>query len=138
MKLAPVVVHINLLHSFWYSSILLINLTPSYPFYYFPTQVIGLSHPLLSSLVPTFYLFCRFTNTHRCTAWIQISEGSEVISVIFRSPSGEYLHGGTVIAEQGCWSMLKGGIVATFSGPVDLTFEVSYASPLFSAIFCPR
>ncbi|XP_057543764.1 endo-1,4-beta-xylanase 5-like [Amaranthus tricolor] len=57
------------------------------------------------------------------SAWIQISEGSEVISVIFRSPSGEYLHGGTVIAEQGCWSMLKGGIVATFSGPVDLTFE---------------
>ncbi|XP_021837830.1 endo-1,4-beta-xylanase 5-like [Spinacia oleracea] len=57
------------------------------------------------------------------SAWIQISKGSEIISVKFRSSSGNYLHGGTVIAEQGCWSMLKGGIVANFSGPVDLTFE---------------
>ncbi|XP_021748955.1 uncharacterized protein LOC110714727 isoform X1 [Chenopodium quinoa] len=57
------------------------------------------------------------------SAWIQISQGSEVISVKFRSPGGKYLHGGTVIAEQGCWSMLKGGIVAAFSGPVDLFFE---------------
>lgn len=61
-----------------------------------------------------------------CTAWIQLSEGSEIIAVKFRIPGGnEYLHGGTVIAEQGCWSMLKGGIVANISGPVDLTFEVS-------------
>ncbi|KAL2895665.1 Anti-sigma-I factor RsgI6 [Bienertia sinuspersici] len=58
------------------------------------------------------------------SAWIQISEGSEIVAVKFRKPSGEgYLHGGTVIAEQGCWSMLKGGIVAKSSGSFDLTFE---------------
>ncbi|XP_010673245.2 endo-1,4-beta-xylanase 5-like isoform X1 [Beta vulgaris subsp. vulgaris] len=62
------------------------------------------------------------------SAWIQISEGSEIIAVKFRSPTGKFLHGGTVIAEQGCWSMLKGGIVATFSGPVDLTFETNNTS----------
>ncbi|XP_021745750.1 uncharacterized protein LOC110711639 [Chenopodium quinoa] len=59
------------------------------------------------------------------SAWIQISEGSEIIAVKFRSPCGKYLHGGTVIAEQGCWSMLKGGIVANFTGTVDLTFETN-------------
>jgi len=46
------------------------------------------------------------------------------VAVIFRGPSRERLHGGTVIAEQGCWSMLKGGIVASFSGLADLTFQV--------------
>ncbi|XP_021860840.1 endo-1,4-beta-xylanase 5-like [Spinacia oleracea] len=64
------------------------------------------------------------------SAWIQISQGSEIIAVKFRSQSGggDYLHGGTVIAEQGCWSMLKGGVVANLSGLVDLTFETNNTS----------
>ncbi|CAO2831469.1 unnamed protein product [Amaranthus hypochondriacus] len=62
-------------------------------------------------------------------AWIQLNEGREVISVRFRRPYGkEYLHGGTVIAKHGCWSMLKGGILANFSGPVHITFETKNTS----------
>ncbi|GAB2268132.1 hypothetical protein Dimus_003111 [Dionaea muscipula] len=56
------------------------------------------------------------------SAWIQTSGGSETVSAVFRSPDGKLLHGGTAIAEGGCWSMLKGGFVANFSGPADVLF----------------
>ncbi|GMH03092.1 hypothetical protein Nepgr_004931 [Nepenthes gracilis] len=58
------------------------------------------------------------------SAWIQISGGRETVSVVFRTPGGGLLHGGAVIAEHGCWSMLKGGIVANFTGPADLLFKI--------------
>ncbi|KAK9664498.1 hypothetical protein RND81_14G046700 [Saponaria officinalis] len=59
------------------------------------------------------------------SAWVQVSEGSEIVSVVFRGRNGENvtLHGGTVIAEKGCWSMLKGGVISNFSGLADITFE---------------
>ncbi|KAL9237870.1 hypothetical protein vseg_012367 [Gypsophila vaccaria] len=59
------------------------------------------------------------------SAWIQVSEGSEIVSVVFRGHNGENetLYGGTVIAEKGCWSMLKGGVISNFTGLADLTFE---------------
>jgi len=50
-----------------------------------------------------------------------ISRGSGIVAIIYGGPSREKLHGGTVIAEQGCRGMLKGGIVASYS---DLTFLV--------------
>ncbi|KAH9614717.1 hypothetical protein KSS87_014442, partial [Heliosperma pusillum] len=64
------------------------------------------------------------------SAWIQLSEGSEIVSVVFRGRNAETvtLYGGTVIAEKGCWSMLKGGTISTFSGVADLTFETENAS----------
>ncbi|KAH9602290.1 hypothetical protein KSS87_012968, partial [Heliosperma pusillum] len=62
------------------------------------------------------------------SAWIQASEGSDIVSVVFRSRNGVALHGGTVIAEKGCWSMLKGGIVSSFSGLADLTFWTEKAT----------
>ncbi|GAB4853424.1 hypothetical protein Ancab_017615 [Ancistrocladus abbreviatus] len=57
------------------------------------------------------------------SAWIQTSGGSDTVGVVFKSPRGQLLHGGLVIAEHGCWSMLKGGIVADFSGPAEMTFQ---------------
>ncbi|KAK9286877.1 hypothetical protein L1049_015283 [Liquidambar formosana] len=51
------------------------------------------------------------------------SGGSETVAVVFRTTSGGLIQGGTVMAEHGCWSMLKGGIVANFSGPVDILFK---------------
>jgi hypothetical protein len=61
------------------------------------------------------------------SAWIQISEGRETVSVIFKT-TDELVRGGKVIAEHGCWSLLKGGIVANFSTAVEILFEVNYFS----------
>jgi len=57
-------------------------------------------------------------------AWVQVSQGSETVSVAFRTGDGEFVRGGSVVAEQGCWSLLKGGIAANSSSTADVYFEV--------------
>ncbi|CAK7330169.1 unnamed protein product [Dovyalis caffra] len=57
------------------------------------------------------------------SAWVQISEGIEAVDVVFKTTHGEWIHGGSVIAKHGCWSLLKGGTVAHLSGPVEIFFE---------------
>ncbi|XP_050211143.1 endo-1,4-beta-xylanase 5-like [Mercurialis annua] len=57
------------------------------------------------------------------SAWIQISEGNETVAVMFRGGNGEPIRGGYVIAKHGCWSLLKGGMVANVSGIVEISFE---------------
>jgi len=46
------------------------------------------------------------------SAWVQISEGSETVDVIFKTTHGEWIRGGSVVAKHGCGSFLKGGMVA--------------------------
>ena len=58
------------------------------------------------------------------SASVQVSEGSEIVAVVFKLPTGENIRGGYVIAEHGCWTLLKGGIVANFTSPVEIFFEV--------------
>ncbi|KAK6241185.1 hypothetical protein SCA6_006574 [Theobroma cacao] len=62
----------------------------------------------------TFYTF---------SAWIQISKGSETVAVVFKTSDGKLIRGGETIAKQGCWSLLKGGIVAQFTSPVEILLE---------------
>ncbi|XP_039173977.1 endo-1,4-beta-xylanase 5-like isoform X2 [Eucalyptus grandis] len=57
------------------------------------------------------------------SAWVQVSQGSETVSVAFRTGDGEFVRGGSVVAEQGCWSLLKGGIAANSSSTADVLFE---------------
>ncbi|KAI5436543.1 endo-1,4-beta-xylanase 5-like [Lathyrus oleraceus] len=57
------------------------------------------------------------------SAWLQLSEGSEIVSVVFKTNGSESVHGGHVIANHGCWSLLKGGILANFSTPAEILFE---------------
>ncbi|RHN82182.1 putative endo-1,4-beta-xylanase [Medicago truncatula] len=57
------------------------------------------------------------------SAWFQLSEGSDIVSVVFKRNGSELVHGGHVIAKHGCWSLLKGGIVANFSSPAEILFE---------------
>ncbi|XP_030550382.1 endo-1,4-beta-xylanase 5-like isoform X2 [Rhodamnia argentea] len=57
------------------------------------------------------------------SAWIQVNEGSETVSVVFRTGHGMFVPGGSIVAEQGCWSLLKGGIAANSSSTVDVLFE---------------
>jgi hypothetical protein len=71
------------------------------------------------------------------SAWVKIGEGRETVSVVFRTSDGELVHGGKVIAEHGCWSLLKGGIFANFSSSVEIGFQVNCFSFLlfFVSIF---
>ncbi|XP_045786636.1 endo-1,4-beta-xylanase 5-like [Trifolium pratense] len=57
------------------------------------------------------------------SAWFQLSEGSDIVSVVFKRNGSELVRGGHVIAKHGCWSLLKGGIVANFSSPAEILFE---------------
>ncbi|XP_058773666.1 endo-1,4-beta-xylanase 5-like [Vicia villosa] len=57
------------------------------------------------------------------SAWFQLSEGSDTVSVVFKTNGSELVRGGNVIAKHGCWSLLKGGIVADFSSPAEILFE---------------
>lgn len=58
-------------------------------------------------------------------AWVQISEGSETVDAMFKTTHGEWIRGGSVIAKNGCWSLLKGGMAAHLSGPVEIFFVVT-------------
>ncbi|OUZ99551.1 Glycoside hydrolase [Macleaya cordata] len=57
------------------------------------------------------------------SAWVQVSEGNEAVSAVFKTEDGRLVHGGTVTAKHGCWSMLKGGISVNISSPAELYFE---------------
>ncbi|KAK7357589.1 hypothetical protein VNO80_16882 [Phaseolus coccineus] len=57
------------------------------------------------------------------SAWFQVSEGSDTVSVMFKTEESELVRGGQVIAKHGCWTLLKGGIAANFSSPVEILFE---------------
>ncbi|MFQ6630167.1 hypothetical protein Gotur_007021, partial [Gossypium turneri] len=45
-------------------------------------------------------------------------------AVAFKASNGELVHGGETMAKQGCWSLLKGGIVAEFTGVVEILLMV--------------
>ncbi|KAL2490874.1 Glycosyl hydrolase family 10 protein [Abeliophyllum distichum] len=58
------------------------------------------------------------------SAWLQVSHGEAHLAAMFRTGI-TYQPAGWVIARQGCWSMLKGGIVVNSSGPVELFFQAN-------------
>ncbi|XP_041010625.1 endo-1,4-beta-xylanase 5-like [Juglans microcarpa x Juglans regia] len=59
-------------------------------------------------------------NLYSFSAWVQLSEGRESVAVFFKTTDGDLVRGGSVIADHGCWSLLKGGIVANISSPVEI------------------
>jgi hypothetical protein len=72
--------------------------------------------------------FNNFLKHFPHSAWFQLSEGSDLVSVVFKRNGSELVRGGHVIAKNGCWSLLKGGIVANFSSPAEILFEVKWFS----------
>ncbi|KAF6139069.1 hypothetical protein GIB67_010795 [Kingdonia uniflora] len=56
------------------------------------------------------------------SAWIQVSKGSVLVTVSFKTKSG-FMNAGGVLAESGCWTMLKGGLTVDTSGPAEIYFE---------------
>lgn len=80
--------------------------------------------------VPNISPFCN-------TAWVQTSEGSEnIITAALNYSSGDIIEAGTVIARHGCWSMLKGGIVANVTTPAHIIFKVKMYSAHISKYIC--
>ncbi|KAJ9175130.1 hypothetical protein P3X46_013712 [Hevea brasiliensis] len=62
-------------------------------------------------------------NLYIFSAWVQVNRGRESVAVVLRTAAGELIRAGNVIATDGCWSLLKGGIFANFSGPAEILFE---------------
>ncbi|KAF9621187.1 hypothetical protein IFM89_016681, partial [Coptis chinensis] len=67
-------------------------------------------------------LYMQKEKIYTLSAWIQVSEGKELVSVKVKTRKG-YRTAGTVFAESGCWSMLKGGLTVDSSGPAEIYFE---------------
>ncbi|XP_043688030.1 endo-1,4-beta-xylanase 5-like [Telopea speciosissima] len=57
------------------------------------------------------------------SAWVQVVEGTVPVTAVFSTRCDGFIHAGAVVAESGCWSMLKGGLTVNSSGPVELYFE---------------
>ncbi|XP_010496773.1 PREDICTED: uncharacterized protein LOC104773807 [Camelina sativa] len=63
-------------------------------------------------------------NIYSISAWIKLrNENQGKVGMILRRDNGRKVYGGEVMAKKGCWSMLKGGINADFSGPIDMFFK---------------
>ncbi|GAB2225299.1 hypothetical protein Drorol1_Dr00006091 [Drosera rotundifolia] len=61
------------------------------------------------------------------SSWIQVSKGNAQVNVVFKTTDG-FKHAGGVVAESGCWSMLKGGLTVDSSGFAELYFEANDTS----------
>ncbi|CAK9172496.1 unnamed protein product, partial [Ilex paraguariensis] len=59
---------------------------------------------------------------HTFSAWVQISEGSDTVIAAFKTWHNETKIVGSVIAQFGCWSMLKGGLSVNLTMPAELYF----------------
>ncbi|XP_019089277.1 PREDICTED: uncharacterized protein LOC104729865 [Camelina sativa] len=63
-------------------------------------------------------------NIYSFSAWVKLRKGNDKkVGVVFRTENERLVHGGEIRAKQGCWTLLKGGIVPDVSGPVDIFFE---------------
>lgn len=49
----------------------------------------------------------------------------EKVGMTLRRKNRRNVYGGEVMAKKGCWSLLKGSIIADFSGPIDIFFKVN-------------
>ena len=56
-------------------------------------------------------------------AWLQVHAGSAHVKAVVKAPHGERIIAGSVVAQSGCWSMLKGGMTASSSGHGEIYFE---------------
>ncbi|TKV94164.1 hypothetical protein SEVIR_9G274900v4 [Setaria viridis] len=57
------------------------------------------------------------------SAWLQVSNGTAHVKAVVKAPSGERVIAGAIVAQSGCWSMLKGGMTTYSSGHGEIYFE---------------
>ncbi|KAL6867649.1 hypothetical protein ACP4OV_015673 [Aristida adscensionis] len=57
------------------------------------------------------------------SVWLQLSEGTGDISALLVTPDGKFNTAGIIVAQSGCWTLLKGGATSLAEGKGDLFFE---------------
>ncbi|XP_054823057.1 endo-1,4-beta-xylanase 5-like [Prosopis cineraria] len=72
-------------------------------------------------------IYLQKNKLYSLSAWVQVSGENAAVSAVVKTRDG-FKHGGNVIAESNCWSMLKGGLVVDTSGPAQLYFESNNTS----------
>ncbi|XP_022942689.1 uncharacterized protein LOC111447648 [Cucurbita moschata] len=66
----------------------------------------------------------QYEKLYSFSAWVRLSEENAPVAVLYRnSEGGEIRNVGETIAQQGCWSLFKGGFVSNFTGQAELFFE---------------
>ncbi|KAL3834080.1 hypothetical protein ACJIZ3_008816 [Penstemon smallii] len=71
-----------------------------------------------------FIVVSKFGNT----TWVQVSQGNAYVEAVFKTNTNTIVTAGWVAAKEGCWSMLKGGVVVTSTGPAQLYFKADNSS----------
>ncbi|KAL7125216.1 hypothetical protein ABFS83_14G102300 [Erythranthe nasuta] len=67
-------------------------------------------------------LLLENTKLYTFSAWLKVSDGNTDIGAVVKTSTYNQSVG-TVFAQHGCWSMLKGGFIANASGPAELLFR---------------
>ncbi|KAL1212158.1 Endo-1,4-beta-xylanase 4 [Cardamine amara subsp. amara] len=63
-------------------------------------------------------------NTYSISASVKLRNDTQrKVGMTLRWKNGKNVFGGEVMAKKACWSLLKGGITADFSGPIHIFFE---------------
>lgn len=57
------------------------------------------------------------------SAWVQINRGKEMVVAAYKNSRNQTITVGSVLAQSGCWSLLKGGISVDITTSVDLYFQ---------------
>lgn len=65
---------------------------------------------------------------------MQINEGKETVFATFTNFDETNVVVGSVVAQPGCWSMIKGGFSADYTMPIELYFEVQWYN-IYKPIF---
>ncbi|RLN40202.1 endo-1,4-beta-xylanase A-like [Panicum miliaceum] len=78
-------------------------------------------------LLPSHSVYQRVQMTgdmhYSLSAWLQVSNGTAHVRAVIKAPNGERVVAGSVIAQSGCWTMLKGGMTAYSTGHGEIYFE---------------
>jgi len=56
--------------------------------------------------------------------WLKFSKGTGDITAIIVTPDGKFNTAGAIVAQSGCWTLLKGGATSLAEGKGDLFFQV--------------
>ncbi|CAI9769997.1 unnamed protein product [Fraxinus pennsylvanica] len=92
----------------------------------------GNKYVVVSNRNGTFNCFTQKFNLEKdklymFSAWLRVSQGEAHVAAMFKTQTGYQIAGWTM-AQKGCWSMLKGGIVVNSSSPAYLYFETEDTS----------
>ncbi|MCL7029736.1 hypothetical protein MKW94_027149 [Papaver nudicaule] len=69
-------------------------------------------------------IFLHKESLYAFSAWIQVSQGKEPVTAVFKTVDG-FTFAGSAVARSGCWSMLKGGLTVDSSGYAELYFQTN-------------